>query len=325
MKKFKTILGILLMTALIFTSCSGNDDGDIIITAPTAQEFADLKQNALDSRTQEFSFNAEDGSTTFTSEKGVQITIQGSCLTLNGNGVTGQVNIKYIELFDRGNMITTNKTTMGMMQNGDKALLISGGEFFVEATQNGQILQTTCTVQLIIPSNLTGGTDNAMTLWKGRIDANDNLTWDEEEDGAGAGHGGVFAEGGSYFAFLNDFGWSNVDRFYNDPRPKTTILVGVPEDYDNTNSAVYLSYDGENAGLANLDTFDNATKLFSEHYGQVPIGLECHIIFISEDNGNYRYAIKAVTIAANDIYTFTFTETSVVTEAQITAIINGLP
>jgi len=323
MKKFKTILGILLMTALIFTSCSGNDDGDIIITAPTAQEFADLKQNALDSRTQEFSFNAEDGSTTFTSEKGVQITIQGSCLTLNGNGVTGQVNIKYIELFDRGNMITTNKTTMGMMQNGDKALLISGGEFFVEATQNGQILQTTCTVQLIIPSNLTGGTDNAMTLWKGRIDANDNLTWDEEEDGAG--QGGVFAEGGSYFAFLNDFGWSNVDRFYNDPRPKTTILVGVPEDYDNTNSAVYLSYDGENAGLANLDTFDNATKLFSEHYGQVPIGLECHIIFISEDNGNYRYAIKAVTIAENDIYTFTFTETSVVTEAQITAIINGLP
>ncbi len=324
MKNFKTILGNLLITALIFTSCSSNDDGDIIITAPTAQEFADLKQNALDSRTQEFSFNAEDGSTTFTSEKGVQITIQASCLTLNGNGVTGQVNIKYIELFDRGNMITTNKTTMGMMQNGDKALLISGGEFFVEATQNGQILQTTCTVQLIIPSNLTGGTDNTMTLWKGRIDANDNLTWDEKEEGTG-NEGIVFAEGESYYAFLNDFGWSNVDRFYNDPRPKTTILVGVPVDYDNTNSAVYLSYDGEDAGLANLDTFDNTTKLFSEHYGQVPIGLECHIIFISEDNGNYRYAIKAVTIAANDIYTFTFTETSVVTEAQITAIINGLP
>jgi len=324
MKNFKTILGNLLITALIFTSCSSNDDGDIIITAPTAQEFADLKQNALDSRTQEFSFNAEDGSTTFTSEKGVQITIQASCLTLNGNGVTGQVNIKYIELFDRGNMITTNKTTMGMMQNGDKALLISGGEFFVEATQNGEILQTTCTVQLIIPSNLTGGTDNTMTLWKGRIDANDNLTWDEKEEGTG-NEGNVFAEGESYYAFLNDFGWSNVDRFYNDPRPKTTILVGVPVDYDNTNSAVYLSYDGEDAGLANLDTFDNTTKLFSEHYGQVPIGLECHIIFISEDNGNYRYAIKAVTIAANDIYTFTFTETSVVTEAQITAIINGLP
>ena len=323
MKNFKTILGNLLITALIFTSCSSNDDGDIIITAPTAQEFADLKQNALDARTQEFSFNAEDGSTTFTSEKGVQITIQGSCLTLNGNGVTGQVNIKYIELFDRGNMLVTNKPTMGTMQSGDKALLISGGAFFVEATQNGQILQTTCSVQLIIPSNLTGGTDNTMTLWKGRIDANDNLTWDEEEEGTG--QGGVFAEGESYYAFLNDFGWSNVDRFYNDPRPKTTILVGVPEDYDNTNSAVYLSYDGEDAGLANLDTFDNATKLFSEHYGQVPIGLECHIIFISEDNGNYRYAIKAVTIAENDIYTFTFSETTVVTEAQLVAVINNLP
>jgi len=323
MKNFKTILGILLITALIFTSCSSNDDGDIIITAPTAQEFADLKQNALDSRTQEFSFNADDGSTTFTSEKGVQITIQGSCLTINGNSVTGQVNIKYIELFDRGNMLVTNKPTMGTLPSGDKALLISGGAFFVEATQNGQILQTTCSVQLIIPSNLTGGTDNTMSLWVGRIDANDNLTWDEVEDGAG--HGGVFAEGGSYFAFLNDFGWSNVDRFFNDPRPKTTILVGVPEGYDNTNSAVYLSYDGEDSGLANLDTFDNATKLFSEHYGQIPIGLECHIIFISEDNGNYRYAIKAVTIAENDIYTFAFSETTVVTEAQLVAVINNLP
>lgn len=325
MKNLKTILGTLLMTALLFTSCSKNDDGDIIIIPPTADDFSNLKQDAIDALTQEFSFNAEDGSTTFTSDKGVEITINGNCLTINGNSVTGQVDIKYVELFEKGNMLTTNKPTMGVLPNGDKALLISGGEFLIEATQNGQPLETSCVVQLIIPNNLTGGADNNMLLWKGRVDAKDNLAWDEVNGGAAGQEGGVFNEGESYYAFFNEFGWSNVDRFYNDPRPKTTILVGVPEGYDNNNSAVYLSYDGEDSGLANLDTYDAGTGLFSEHYGQIPIGLECQIIFATEEDGNWRYAIKSVTIAADDVFTFTYDETTVVTEAQLTAIINGLP
>ena len=324
MKNLKTILGTLLMTAILFTSCSKNDEIDIILP-PTADDFSNLKQDAIDALTQEFSFNAEDGSTTFTSDKGVEITINGNCLTLNGNSVTGQVDIKYVELFEKGNMLTTNKPTMGVLPNGDKALLISGGEFLIEATQNGQALETSCTVQLIIPTNLTGDADNSMLLWEGRVDTKDNLAWDEVRDGAAGQGGGVFTEGASYYAFLNQFGWSNVDRFYNDPRPKTTILVGVPEGYDNTNSAVYLSYDGEDTGLANLDTYDSVSGLFTEHYGQIPIGLECQIIFVTEEDGNWRYAIKSVTIADNDVFTFTDTETLVVTEAQLTAIINGLP
>jgi len=325
MKHLKHILGTVLFAALTFMSCSKEDDnGDIIIMAPTAEAFADLKQDALDNLTQNFQLNTEDGATTFTSDKGVSITIQGNCLTSNGNPVSGQVDIKYIELFEKGSMFTTNKPTMGILPNGDKALLISGGEFLIEATQNGDALATTCGIHLQIPTNLTGGADPAMTLWTGRIDENDNLAWDEKgRDGAQGGE--LFNEGGEYYAFFNEFGWSNVDRFYSDPRPKTTILVGVPENFDNSNSAVYLSYDGEDAGLANLDTYDPGTGLFSEHYGQIPVGLECHIIFATEDSGNWRYAIQAVTIAANAVYTFTFAETNIATEAELTAIINGLP
>jgi hypothetical protein len=167
-----------------------------------------------------------------------------------------------------------------------------------------------------------------MTLWDGEVDANDNLTWDEQE--GGAGRGGVFLEGsgvsGVYYAFFNTFGWTNVDRFYSDPRPKTVILVDVPDGFDNANSAVYLSYDGEgNSALANLDTYDENTELFSEHYGQIPVGLEMHIIFASEDNGQWRYAIKGVTVAENDVYAFTLSETSVGTEQQMTDAINALP
>lgn len=323
MKNLKHILGTLLLTALVFTSCTKNDNDDLVMPA-TAQEFDAIRELALEGLTQTFQFNAEDGSVNFTSDKGVEIYINGGCLTKNGVAVTGAVDLEFVELFDRGNMLTTNKPTMGILPNGDKALLISGGEFFVQATQNGVALETNCGFQMQIPADLTGGVDNAMILWNGIIDEEGDLAWVEEKRD-GQGQGGVFGEGNQYYGFFQSFGWSNVDRFYSDPRPKTTILVAVPTGYDNTNSSVYLSYDGEESGLAGLDTYDAQTGLFSEHYGQIPIGLECHVIFATEDGGDWKYAIKAVTIVANGVITFTEGETSVATEAQLTTIINNLP
>ncbi len=322
MKTIKNIFAIALITSTALTSCRTSDDSDpIFVDVPTATEFAALMDNALEDQTQNFQFNAEDGGVTFTSQNGVSIFINGSCLTLNGDPVTGNVDLEYVELFEKGNMLTTDKPTMGITPSGDKALLISGGEFFINATQNGQDLDINCSVQLGVPAALTGGPDNDMTLWTGEIDADGDLAWREADDATG--QGGVFAEGGVYYAFLQDFGWSNVDRFYNDPRPKTTILIDVPEGYDFLNSNVFLSYDGEDTGLAAMDTYENG--LFSEHYGQIPIGLECHVIFVTEDDGNWRYAIKAVTIAANDVITISQGETAVATEAQLTQIINDLP
>jgi hypothetical protein len=324
MKNLKNTLGTLLMTALVLASCTKNDGIDVPVR-PSAQEFAMIKQLTLDGKKQEFQFNAEDGVTTLTSENGVTIIIDGSCLTLNGSAVTGTVDLDYVELFGKGDMLTTNKPTMGVLPSGDKALLVSGGEFLLEVTQNGVELETNCNFQLIIPANLTGGEDNDMILWEGNIVGEDNLEWNEVEDQGGPNGGRVFAEGGQYYVFGGNFGWTNVDRFYNDPRPKTTILVDVPEGYDNTNSAVYLSYDGEAPALANLDTYDAGNELFSEHYGQIPIGLECHVIFATEENGNWRYAVKAVTIVENGIITIAYDDTAVVTEAQLNQIISNLP
>lgn len=320
----KQVFGSLIFATILFTSCNPDDDGtsSTIQYVPDAEAFSALKDQALENVTQNFQFNSDDGNMTLTSEAGVQININGDCLTLNGNEITGQVDIEFVELFEKGNMLTTNKPTMGKLPNGDKALLISGGEFFIEATQNGNQLATNCDIQLVIPASLTGGPDTEMTLWEGQIDNEDNLTWEELLPAVGEGE--VFVEANSYYAFL-DFGWTNVDRFYSDTRPKTPIQVQPPAGYTNLNSAVYLSYDGEAPALANLDTFDNATNIFSEHYGQIPIGLECHVIFVTEDNGVWRYAIKPVTIIANHVITFTLEDTNTGTEAGLTALINALP
>lgn len=323
---FKTI-GLLLFAITTLVSCDNSDgDNNNSILPPTAAAFKGITEKGIKRNTQNFTVTAGNGVVSFTSAKGVKVNINGDCLTKNGTPVTGAVTIEYIELFDKGNMLVTNKPTMGLTADGKKNLLISGGEFFIKATQGGVELQTSCSMNMLVPATLTDGVDNAMTLWTGAINEAGELAWREVKAGAdgGNGKGGVQGEGNNYYVTFGNFGWTNVDRFYSDPRPKTTILVDVPEGFDNNNSAVYLSYDGEGTNaLAKLDTY-TAAGLFSEHYGQIPIGLACHVIFATEDNGQWRYAIKGVTVAAGDIYTFTLAETTVGTEAQLIAAVNAI-
>lgn len=317
---FKTF-GLLLLSVITMSSCSKDEQQQEtpIAPKPTAAQWNSIKNQALISKTQNFVITAATGNVSFTSTKGVVVTIPGNSLKKNGVAVTGQVNIEYIELFDKGSMLVTSKPTMGQMANGDKNLLKSGGEFFIKATQNGVDLTTTTNISLSIPGSLTGGTQTGMLLWTGDTSDADNLTWKVNPAVAGA----IDAFNNNYLVSFGSFGWTNVDKFYSDPRPKTTILSVAPSGYDNTNSSIYLSYDGEGLNqLAKMDKFLNG--VFSEHYGQVPIGLLCHIIFVTEDNGQFRYAIKGVTITANTTYTFTQSETVVGTQAQLTAAINAI-
>lgn len=299
-----------------------------ITPAPTAQEFNALHTAALQNITQEFTFDTSQSIITLTSESGVEITLYGGCLTKNGQPVTGNAQLEYVEVFNRGNMLAANKPTMGLLPNGDKALLVSGGEFYINATQGGVQLQMTCGMQLVVPATLTGATDNEMTLWFGNNDEEGNIVWDEvnnDDPGTGQQEAGVGADGGSYYCYFNHFGWTNIDKFYNDPRPKTTIYVDVPEGFDDTNSAVFVAYIGEGNALAKLDIYDADTELFSEHYGLIPIGLECYVIFVSENDGEWTYAIKAVTIAAGEIITITDADLDSITEAELIALIDALP
>ncbi len=316
-------IGLLALATIFFASCTNNENLDPI--PPTAAAFKAITQSGIKKNTQNFTATAGAGTITLTSAKGVSIILNGNALTKNGSPVTGAIDITFIELFDKGNMLITNKPTMGIMADGNRSLLKSGGEFYISASQGGVDLVSTGTIQLKVPANLTGTIDTAMTLWNGVIDDKENLAWADARNPAGtAGKGGVEAIQNSYYVTFGNFGWTNVDKFYSDPRPKTTILADAPDGYDNTNSAIYLSYDGEGQNaLAKLDTY-TAAGLFSEHYGQIPIGLACHVIFATEDNGQWRYAIKAVTVTAGAVYTFTLAETTIGTEAQLVAAINAI-
>ena len=284
--------------------------------------------------TQNYTLTAENGVATFTSPKGVIIKINGASLRKNGNPVTGIVEIKYAEVFEGGKMLTTDKTTMGLnTTTGKMEMIISGGEFLIEARQSGTNLTTTTPILLTIPGDLTGGANSTMRLWTGQLPtpAANMLGWIQNDVNPAVGNNGVIVRAGAnggtavYSATLPGFGWTNVDRFYSDPRPRTLLLATVPAGYNGTNSAIYLHYDGLGNSLAKFDVYNPTTQQFSEHYGQIPIGLVCHAIFVTEDNGQYRYAIKAFTVQANDVYNFALAETVLGSQAQLEAAINALP
>jgi hypothetical protein len=226
-------------------------------------------------------------------------------------------------------MVMTHKATIGKKENGDLATLVSGGEFYVNATKDGNPLKLVSGYSIIAPTENTGGPDEEMKLFTGVencIEDVCNLVWDEEEDrGIEVGQfqpdgGGVFS---AYYCFQSKFGWTNIDRWYNDPRPKTTIYVDVPEGFDNTNCAVFIVYDGEPTALGRMDTYDPETGLFSEHYGLIPIGLEVHFVLVSIIEDEVHYAIQGTTITENHVEVID--DVHSITKEELIELIDELP
>lgn len=317
----KCTVGVLIAT-LFAASCKNDTELIDLKSAPTAAEFNALRESALEDLRQRKTFIIEEG-LEFTSAKGAIISIYPECIqTQAGATASGEANFTFIEIYDRGTMSLTNKPVMGKDNSGNLLPLITGGQYNIQITQGDKVLKPGCPFNVQIPTANTGGADSEMILWTGTIDEEGNLTWDEnrgQKDGLGLNEAGTH-----YNFFDNQFGWTNVDRFYNDNRPKTKIMVIPPTGYNNTNSGIYLSYEGEPNLLAQLDVFNSVDNYFSEHYGFIPIGMNVHVIFISENNGAATYAIKKVKIAANESITIANNELKIASKAQLVSLINEL-
>ncbi len=321
-------LGLLATALITMSSCSKNDEAASETPAkiPTAAEFASVRSVALQTMTQSFTATGATGVVTLTSAKGVTIKIDTDKLTKNGSPVAGSFDIKYIEIFEKGQMLATNKSTMGKMPNQtDQIVMKSGGEFYLNATQGGVQLATDGvigTLQIKVPTSISGTPDPAMTFWTGETTNPENIVW-ARKDGGQVGFNSANGVNGYNVTFGN-FGWSNIDRLYNLPGVKTQILATVPTGYNETNCAIYFSLDGEGTNqLAKFDIYNPTTMQFSEHYGQIPIGQACHLIFATAEGGQWRYAIKGISVSATPT-NFTLAETVVGSETQMVAAINAI-
>lgn len=308
--KFK-FLKVSIFSLVLF-SCKSDYDDNLIYQATTSEALYSLFESGLQNQTQTFQFNAEDGSTTFTSTNGVNLTIDGSCLLKNGQPVTGQVNIEYIEIFKRSEMFLTNKLTMGL-NGSEKQLLNSGGEFYINATQNGEQLTLNCLIHLEVPTLLTGGTVLQMDAFTGNLDSNGNIIWElapmiERWQASLSSD----ANQDAYNALLTNFGWFNFDYFQNSSSGTTTITANVPEGYGNGNSLILIATKNIPNSLGSIG-------------GEYPIGLECHLIFVSEKNDLFYYSIlENQTIINNHNISFPLSNMQTATSSELATIIDNL-
>ncbi|RWX03458.1 hypothetical protein [Flavobacterium cerinum] len=337
------------IVALILSACSSEEnltktDDSGRNAKVNESQLAVLQREANAKLTQHFTFNTNQGPVVLKTKSGVQIRFNPKKFTVRGIPVQGQVKVEYKEIFKAGNMVTANKTTMGIAQdvpqNPDDIQLrplLTGGEFFINMTnQEGQNLDNGNPIVLTVPTALTddnGGNTGGMTVWDGKVADTDgdgvpnpegNVTW-KEKQGPEGNPDLVPAQGGSYTLGVTQFGWTNIDVLYNLPDPKTTVYIEVPPAYNNTNSSCYIAYYNVSNSIAPMDRFDPTTNMFTEHYGQLPIGMSCYAIFVSAQGGVWEYAIKPVVISPSGIITITTADILTGTEATVIAAIDALP
>lgn len=304
-KKSTRFIASLLALAVVFNACKKTNEPTPApsINPPTAQNFQKLRDQTLQNLTQTKTFKAEQG-ITFTSKKGVKLIINPNCLIdENGNSVTGDVELSYIELFNRGNMALTNKPVMGRDFDGNVKPLITGGEFFIDVKQGNKKLRAACSMSLQVPGSITGGLNSNMIAWDGIIDDAGNLTF-EQALMRETGMLEIDEKLGSYyFSFYRIGNWINIDQFFEYPGQKTKIKVAIPSGYNDKNSAVYIAFGSKKYALAQLNIFNATGNYYTENYGYTPVGEKVYVIFVSEHNGSVVYAIKEATIQANHTIT----------------------
>lgn len=311
MKKLIQLFGIgtLLFSIL---ACS-NDTVYEPVFMPSGEVLKDLFANNLEAITQHDTFDAGNNFI-FTSDKGVKVIINGSCLKRqNGDPVLGEVDFSYVEIFDRGTMLATNKPTVGI-QAGEPRLLTSGGEFLIKVTQNGEELITDCGYSIHAPTSITGETDQDMGAFAGIIDANGDLSWEDITQTTEMWTGfNQATNADAYNAFVNDFDWFNYDKFVDLGQGFTSVSFQSPAGFNNTNSYIFMATKTRPNSLAYAST-------------RMPIGAEVYYILVAEYNNGFKYAVKpAMTLIANPTVNFNISELQDGTIQQVINAINDLP
>ncbi len=237
-----------------------------------------------------------------------------SFVTSDGTPVTGNVEIKLIEIYKKSDMIRMNKPTMGNLPGGGMAPLISGGEFKVTASQNGQevLLAPGMSYNLIAPA--PNGIDPNMEIFYGN-ESGDTLTWNQADSSL------VFGEQGSYYGYFDSLNWVNFDYFMNDPNPQTTVQVQIPTGFTNQTCAMYVSFDGLNS-ITSFYNYSGGIYTSAPNY-TLPIGTEVHFVAMAIIGGVPHVAIVPSTIVDNHLEVIT--ELTATTDSQFETDLNNLP
>lgn len=316
MKKIRNFALAAIGIAVFAVSCKKDDPITPNNPDPTGNSqalknyFSDKEANAVQTFTIDATLNQS-----ITGSNGTVVNFYpNSFVTSNGTPVTGNVEIKLIEIYKKSDMIRMNKPTMGNLFGGGMAPLISGGEFKVTASQNGQevFLAPGMSYNVIAPA--PNGIDPNMEIFYGN-ESGDTLTWNQADSSL------VFGEQGSYYGYFDSLNWVNFDYFMNDPNPQTTVQVQIPTGFTNQTCAMYVSFDGLNS-ITSFYNYSGGIYTSAPNY-TLPIGTEVHFVAMAIIGGVPHVAIVPSTIVDNHLEVIT--ELTATTDSQFETDLNNLP
>jgi hypothetical protein len=257
-------------------------------TYSSVEDFLKKNERAL----QEYHFSAEDGAQ-LVSPQGTTITIPPNAfLTTNQQLVKGQVTIQFKDLFKKADMVLSDKGTT--TNNG--TLLLSGGEFFINALQGtaGLVLNDTC-LRIELPAEQTDTSSIAMFAQLPFVIPNDKVnSWelalqntltpifDAKTLVYDLYHLGFPAGNGT---------WCNSDNpYFFNSYPQTRITV-IPDGINDVTD-VFLLFKGVSAMVHVY--YDYASGDFPYLYA--PKGLQCTAVCFEIREGQVFAAFSPVTI-----------------------------
>ena len=252
MKKRNLLLSMALGAMVVLASCKKDlkepspSGPSIPNVTNTENKAAALLNEYFESQKQVISVDVSN-TYYFQGQKGTMFYLNGNNFEDgNGNPVTGIVDITLVENYSKLDMIMTNKVTLAKSGNGTE-LLVSGGEFYMEIAQNGNLLEVVNPIQ-VITSPVESASPMSMQLFDGETDTEGNILWTANNDtitaiqdttGTGGGQGGPNVYSYAY-DWTDSMSWINCDYFYGVPGPMTGVELNVPSGYDNTNTMMFM-------------------------------------------------------------------------------------
>lgn len=292
MKKF-----ILFLPLLTIISCQKQSQKTIY----------DLSEQFREDITQRFTFQADDEAQEFITKEDIVIQIDPAKIRVDGVQPSGQMTLEFIAIYDKGTMALANRPTMGINEFNEQAMMVSGGEYYVNVTNDDRKATINSLYSLNIPYENVEADMNKMKLYQGVSLSNNNLSWvdyNSSTDGTGIS----ISDGGYYHIYLDQFTWINCDYFYDNPYEKTSIGA----DLTDSESMFFLSIDSMPNTLASLK-------------GEYPIGIKAHLICIAENNDEYSYLIEPITIERNSYYQYKLKDLKPMNKNALIEKINNLP
>ncbi len=353
MKNLKRLSLLALTVVLVISSCRKDDDDTTVVEPSQLEADVALIKTFMNNNrkaAEHFIVDAAAGGFFTTEDGSLFQVLPNSFTTQSGASVTGDIDIAVQEFNQVSEMIFADKPTV----TDDGKILISAGEFFITATNNGnELVAETDAISVSILRDTTQGNLAEMSLWGGDTSSyttyagydyqnvhqflaeplviNPGVLWSRV--------GFVSVTPNTYemvFDSINN--WTNCDALYSDPRPKTTLLCYMDHFNDST---VNVGYSIQPSMLYfKPSTFNSVIKLYNvildppagyegflSYQNAMPIGLSGDFLAVTSEGGKLYAELKTATIpspdAGNDYSTMNFNLTEV-TEAQLKNMILSL-